>query len=681
MAVHARRYRLPRQPAWLASALRESPALPAQVLAVGAFVALGAAEAGFYATAWCPAALFLLALVVLTAATLGLPVRPPRSLVVGLVLFAAYCAWSLLSITWADQQAEAWAGANRTIAYLLVLVLFALWPVGGTGARLLLALLSLGIAAIGLVEILRADAAAVPDRFFIDLRFSEPAGYINANVALWTLGMLGCLATAAARRAHPVLRGVTLGGTALLAGLALLGQSRGWLIALPLALIVLFAFSPDRLRIACGAVLAGAGVLAVRGPLLAVHDDYTPARFDGLVADATATLVLMAVVVGLGGAVWAGIERRVRLDAPNRRRVTIATGVLLAALALAGGAAALNAVGDPVERAGDAWSDFKEGGGPKRGASRFASGGSNRYDFWTVAWDAFRDHPVRGIGAENFQELYLRVGSSTEKPRYPHSLLFGVLSQLGIVGASLLAGGLGALLVAAAAVRRRPAEVQAAAAAALGVFAYWFGHASVDWLWEFPGLTAPALAMLGTAAALATRSGDSPGPTGAPRRPARRRVLAVAAPAIIALALCLGALWLSALYLERGAGLWREDPQAAFDALDRAAALNPLSAAPDATAGTIALRLGRTEQARRHFLAVLDTEPDNAYAALELGLIAAAAKRREEAVRQLRRSLAQNPNDGLVRRVLADVRAGRRVSPSEVNAKIVRGARSTVELR
>ena len=681
MGVEARRYRLPPAPAWAAGLLRESPALPAQLLAVAMFVVLASTEAGFGPTVWYPAALFALGLLAVTVAVLGLPERPQRAVLLALGLLAAYGVWSLVSISWAEQQADAWDGGNRVFAYLAVLALFALWPLGAGGARLLLALFSLGIAGVGLVEILRADASGFPGGFFIDVRLAEPAGYINANVALWSLGLLGCLALAAGRQAHPALRGVCLGAATLLGGLALLGQSRGWVFALPLGLLALLALSPDRLRAAFGALAAGGAVLAIRGPLLDVHDEYSPARFDGLLADATGYLMLAAVAVGVIGAVWALAERRVRLSEPAARRLGRTLGLALVAVALAGGAAVL-AAGDPVDRVDTAWSEFKEGGGPESGTSRFASGGSNRYDFWTVAWNAFEEHPVRGVGAENFQRLYLRTGESTEKPRYPHSLELGVMSQLGIVGALLLAAALIALAVAAARARHAPYARRAAAAACAAVFAYWFAHASVDWFWEFAGLTAPALALLGAAAAVARPPAEDRPAAGRPAAagpPPRRRRLApaVLGVAAVALALSLAAPWLSALYVERASGGWREDPDGALDELDRAAWLNPLSELPDATAGTIALRLDRSGEARRHFAEVLERDPRNAYAALELGLIAAEAGRRAEAARLLERSLAENPRDELVRAVLRDVRRGKRVSPASVNARIARDARET----
>ena len=54
-------------------------------------------------------------------------------------------------------SADAWEAADRTGAYLVVVSLFLLWPPGPRGVWLLLAVFSLGVAVIGLVELLRAD--------------------------------------------------------------------------------------------------------------------------------------------------------------------------------------------------------------------------------------------------------------------------------------------------------------------------------------------------------------------------------------------------------------------------------------------------------------------------------------------------------------------------------------------
>ena len=60
-----------------------------------------------------------------------------------------------------------------------------------------------------------------------------------------------------------------------------------------------------------------------------------------------------------------------------------------------------------------------------------------------------RAHPVGGIGADNFQQQYLRHGHSGETPRYPHSVELRTLSQTGVIGTLLALMGLGAALLAA----------------------------------------------------------------------------------------------------------------------------------------------------------------------------------------------------------------------------------------
>jgi O-antigen ligase len=672
----ARRYRLPRLPDWLRELLAEAPALPSQLLAVGVLLVMVATEAGYGDTNWPPAALLLLGLLVVTAFVVPLPRRPSALQLTGLALFAGYAAWSFLSITWADVGADAWEAAGRTSGYLVVIALFLLWPPGARGVRLLIAVFGLGVALIGVVELLRADASAVPGTFFIDVRFAEPAGYINANVAMWTVGLFGCVVTAAVPRAHPAVRGSALAGATLLAGLALLGQSRGWVFALPLALLVLLVISPDRLRIALASILVAVALLPIQQTLLDVHDKYSPARFDGLLSDATAALILVTVIVGIVAAVWAFAERRAVPDEALRRRLALGTGAVLVVLALGAGVVALAAVNDPVDKLSDSWSEFKQGYSdepPTESESRFASAGSNRYDFWTIAWHGFEDEPIRGLGAENFQRLYLKEGRSTEKPRYPHSLELEVLSGLGVVGALLLGGALLALTIGGCRALFASPEGRGAAAAALGIFAYWLLHASVDWFWAFFALTGSALAALAMAASLSPR----PAPDAA-ERPARGRTagLVVGSVAAALLALAIAAPWLSAVEVDHASDIWRQDPQAAFDALDRAETFDPLSTLPGATAGTIALRLDRTDEAERHFREVLGDDPENAYAALELGLIASANGNNREARRMLELALAQNPRDPLLLGVLEDVKAGRRVSPSAVNARIARNAQS-----
>ncbi|HEX2415254.1 MAG TPA: O-antigen ligase family protein [Thermoleophilaceae bacterium] len=647
--------------------LNSNPALVPALLATGVFLVLAGTEAGFYPTSWYAGALFLVGLLAASLIALGPPRGLPRATLVAVALLAAFAVWSFLSITWASQPALAWDGANRTVTYVVVFALFALWPFDSRGVMAVLGLLGFGIAGIGLVELLKANSSAEPLAYFIDVRFAEPAGYMNANVALWTLGLLPCVFLSSRRGVPVPLRGLALGGAGVLTGLALMGQSRGWVLALPLALAFFLIVCPGRVRLLAAMAAVAVAGLAIRAPALAVHDDFDPQRFDALLSDATGAILIAAAALTLLGLLAGVVDRRVEPGPVATRRIGWAAAALVA-LVLGGGVIGYAATeGSPSGRIGEAWDDFKGGGlGPQAGGSRFAGGGTNRYDFWTVAWAAFKDKPVQGLGSENFQEEYLEKGVSGEQPRFPHSLELGVLSQTGLPGALLLFGGLGFAVAAAIRARAAPRPARAAAAAAAALFAYWLAHASVDWFWEFLALTAPGLAGLALAGALAPRAA-----TGR----ARPRPALLVAGGLVTLVVCLSLAlpWLAELEVDRAASSWAANPDAALRRLDRAESLNPLSARAPLTAATIALRLDRRAEAEREFRVALEREPRNVYPLLYLGVIEA-ARDRQGGLRLVARARELSPRDPVIRRAERRLRRGRSVNLDSLSREIVETA-------
>jgi tetratricopeptide (TPR) repeat protein len=197
---------------------------------------------------------------------------------------------------------------------------------------------------------------------------------------------------------------------------------------------------------------------------------------------------------------------------------------------------------------------------------------------------------------------------------------------------------------------------------AVVAFAYWALHGSIDWFWEFPGLAGPAFAWLGLAGAL-----DRPAAPPGERRSewTRRRMTAAALyTLIVVLALISLALpWLAAREVERAADGWRTSPEDAYAILDRARALNPLSARPDLVAGAIAMRESDFPRAEEAFERALDRHGDNWYAELELAVIAALEGRRDEALARLDRAEELNPGEDAVDVVRDGVVSGEPVDP------------------
>jgi tetratricopeptide (TPR) repeat protein len=612
----------------------------------------------------------------------------PRSVRIALGCLGGYTALSFASILWADAPGDAWEGANRTLVYLLVFALFACWRQRGRSAALVLGGWTLALIVLAAFVLLHVNAAsgASLQSLVPDGRLTYPSGYANANPAQWLMAFWPALLLVRSPRLPWAVRGALGGGAVLLAEVALLSQSRGSLYATAVMLVLVFVFVPERVRTFAVLVPVAAGIAAAAPAVLRVGDSlHDGAVTSSAVSGATTATLLAALAVGLLVALGARIESRHAFSASSTRRMRRGVGALALATLVALLAGGWAAAGDPVARARHAWATFKSGHGysANETGSRLTSGlGSNRYDFYRVALDEFRAHPLVGIGADNFQQQYLAHGRSEETPRYPHSVELRTLTQTGLAGALLAVVGLGAALFAGGcagltSIGRRADPLGAAvAAAALAGFAYWAVHGSVDWFFEFAGLGAPAFAMLGLACALAplgrgAQHTSREKPTGGRLVTLRRGWLAAGVlPALLA-GLSLVTPWLSQLEVQSAAGVWTEAPQKAYSRLDTAAALNPLSAEAYLVAGSIALRLGELRHADHQFALALERSPRDAYATLERGAIASARGHRRAAVRLLERAVRLNPRDPITREALLLVRAGGRVNVQELNRSIL----------
>jgi hypothetical protein len=634
------------------------PPFAVGALAVIVFAVWLAKDAGYAPATWYTGGLFLVALAAVAFVAYGRAVLS-RAVVVAVACLGGFAAWSLLSIAWASDQGIAWDGANRTVLYFVVYTLFVALPWRRASIPVLLVGLSLAALGIGLTDLARA--VGDPEPFFIFGRFAAPAGYANAACAVYIFAFWPLAYIAARREVPAVARGALLGCGTALVELAVLTQSRGSLLAVPVALACYLAIVPKRLRAALPLLIVVPATLLARGRLLDVFDavrvhEASPAHA------IKAALVAIAATSAGAFVVWsliALVDSRVELSS---QLVRIANGAALAVVVVGVGVGIYTLTTVDL---GAKWRHFKAGYPEETTGSHFSLGlGSNRYDFWRVAVRQFRDHPLAGVGADNFADDYIRERRSSEEPLYPHSLVLRVPAQTGVVGSLLF---LGFLVGAALAVTRRSGFVDGVARAGVAAAVYYGVHGAGDWLWEFAGLGAPAFAWLGLA-------GSSP--TAAQGRLRGLRIGAVAAAAIVAVSFLFP--WLAELEARRAAEIWRRDPAGAFTALDRSSTLNPLSSRADLLAGAIASRTNDVRRMARSFEDAVDRRPRNWYAHFELALAYAALDQRERALVQLGVARRLNPREPVIGEVRRDIVAGRAVDRAKIDRLFVDRVRGRV---
>jgi O-antigen ligase/polysaccharide polymerase Wzy-like membrane protein len=620
---------------------RAAGALPFGLAAVAIFLWWAAEEGGYAPTAWYPGALVFLALLAVVAVIQVKRTSSTPWVTPAIGLLAAFTAWSFLSIAWAGVKGDAWDGANRTLLYLTVYATFAFLAWRTKEAAVVVGLFAVGTAAIGAAAIVSEGSSA-----FIGSRLAAPTGYANASAALFLAALWPAVALAACREVHWAARSLLLPAGGVLLQLALLAQSRASVVAGGTALLVYVFMSQARLRALLMLLLVAAVTLASLGPLFDVSASATETKLERAVSQerlalAVSTGALLAIGLLIGLVDRPGrLQRRALVPAARRRTamaVVAAGGVLVALVAAAG----ISRLTHGPERP-----ELGQGLPSALGSSRFTRGlGTGRYELWRVAVGEVADHPLIGVGADNFAVDFTRERRTDEEPLYPHSLLLRSFSQTGLVGGVLFLGFLGAALMIP--LRRRGRSDALASAVASGTAAaasYWLVHGSIDWLWEIPALAAPALAWLGLVSGL--------GRTGRRLSTPRRPVAAFAAAGLV-FAAAAGSLafpGLAAHETEAALQAWPEAPDRAFSRLERARRLNPLSERPDVIAGTLAQRAGQSDRARAAFERALERDPNDWYVHLQLALLDAADGRQAQALDHLERARSLNPRGTVVER-------------------------------
>ncbi len=605
-------------------------------VAIGLFIVWAEHDGGFDDDTWYWGALLCLALVTLIVVSGTARLPRPRAARIALGLFALYVCWSYLSMTWASAPGVALEGSNRTLLYFLVFTLMLIVPWSETGALVGLLIWTIGIGALAVWILARLAAADNLPAMLVQGRLATPTGYLNATGALFTMGLLSGVGLAVRRRLPAPLRGLLLALACAELQLALIVQSRGWLFTLPLVVLAVIALATDRLRWLALAILPLAGAAAVAHRSLAVYGSSGSALSTAAARAGRAGLLAALAVLLVGIVVaWRDRAARGRVLSAAARRTAGWVAVVLVVVAAAGGAI-LATHGHPVRFADRQLHGFSHQEPSTTHASHFDDVGSGRYDFWRVAVDAFLAHPVGGLGQDNFDDYYIPRGRTSEEPRWTHSLELRLLAHTGLVGLLLFGGFVVAAIAGALGVRRRGgAPARSVVAIALVPLIVWLIHGSIDWFWEMPALSGPALGLLGMAASLAgagaaqppvdRAAGGSRPPDGRSGAPVVARLATVAgALVLVAATVTLGLPYLATRLTSIASDVPTSDPSAALADLHRASQLDPLSSTITRTAGEIALGAGRNRLAAARFDQSLSREPDEWLSELGAGLAASA---------------------------------------------------------
>jgi tetratricopeptide (TPR) repeat protein len=595
---------------------------PAALLAIGVLAVVwswwAVDHGAFFGTVFLPGAILLCATAVVlswVAPWRRVRLRRSRAASVGIFALVALGAWAALSAIWSPAPDLAIADAQRIWVYALSFLL-GIWTCNLLGTRIRFALVPLAVAAAfaGVVAVITLLHAESTTNYLYQGTLDFPLGYRNANGAFFFIAFWPALGLASDRDSPWPLRALALGTATLCLDFVLLSQSRGSLLAGAAALCVYLILSRERARALAWLFLAAAPAALVVPPLAdlyrAAHESPPGIVLEDLHAAARAVALTSALAVAIG-ALGALLGRFVPA---SPRRATLSNRAVSLALVLfvvGGSIVFVERAGDPLDWLGQRVSQFRSGRTPSAAghATRFSlDAGTSRGELWRVALLDAREHPLLGDGAGGYRYTYLRERRPSGLPqvRDAHSVELENLAELGVPGLVLFSFSVIGLGAGALRAREFGPAAASLSVAVLAAATYWLVHASLDWFWPYPAVTAPVFALLG--AACAPCLGVSVDAVRGLRRPQARRWGIAGAAALLAVSAVPP--FLSQRYVEAAYATWRSDISRAYDDLDRAHALNALSVDPLLAKGAIARANGDRGEALESFREAVDLRPE-----------------------------------------------------------------------
>ncbi len=447
-----------------------------------------APRAAAAAVAW--ALVFALAV----AGPVPLPASTPGR--VAAAALAGLAAWTAISLAWAPLVEPVMDSVQRLLLYLAVLLAAVavlrerrlsrlLEPALAAGATLVIAYGLAGRLVPGILELNRSFVAGG--------RLEQPLTYWNAEGLLAAMGFLLCVRLAGDPSRRGPLRLAAAAATAPLGMGVYLSYSRGALAVAVIGVIVLLAAAPRREQLRAALTGLGAGLAAAawsaafRG-VSGLEGSGAEQRRDGaIVLAGLLALMLAAALISARG-----LRGRAGEDPllPYARRLpSVALAAVLACMVGL-------VIGGLIE-------DIDRSASAEARPSRFASVSSLRYEYWRIGGEAFVSEPLIGNGAGSFRVIWRMERRIEDGAVEVHSLPLEMALELGLPGLILFGLFAGAIALAGRRALRAGAPL---APGACAVCVAWLLHAAIDWDWQMPAVTLPALLL---AAGLLVASEDA----------------------------------------------------------------------------------------------------------------------------------------------------------------------------
>lgn len=431
-----------------------------------------------------------------------LPRSGPGRLAVGAL--AGLTAWTAISLVWAPLIGPAVDGLQRLLLYLGVLLAAIALLRDRRAARAVEPALALGTVVVigyGILERLLAAGDPADVSFAAGGRLEQPITYWNAEGLLAAIGLVLCVRLAGDRSRPVALRSAAAAAAPLLGMGVYLSYSRGALAAALIGVILILALVPTRPQLRAAVVCLTGGLVtsacAAALPGVAALEG-TPSQLDRDGA------IMLAILLVVSAAVAVAAARTARAESAGTvsvKSVPFASRLPLVAVAAVLLCIAGLIVGGLLED-----SDSAETAGAR--ASRLASISSLRYEYWQVGVQAFGDHPLQGLGTGGFRVYWRQHRDVDAGVTEVHSLELEMAAELGLPGLALLLALVAGIGLAARQALRRGAPLAVSGVAGCTV---WLLHASIDWDWQVPAVTLPAILLAGGLLAECEIPGDPVG--------------------------------------------------------------------------------------------------------------------------------------------------------------------------